>query len=673
MTDTILVKNAGRSAPRGATIVSGGVNFSVYSETAKNIWVCLFDEQDRQIARHKLDGRDGPLHFGLIRGAGLGSRYGLRADGAYVPDNGLHFDPLKLLVDPYAKRLDRPFITNVALNAPLEASVDTADFVPKAIVTRPIREKAVPLRVTPNVIYELNVRGFSKQHPAVFKPERGQVSALTTPEIADHLAAIGVNVIELMPASAWIDDRHLPNLGLHNAWGYNPVSYMAPDPRLMPRGITDLRDLTDFYRDRNIAVIVDVVFNHTGEGDALGPTLSLRGLDALTYYRYERLGTDLKLINDTGTGNTLKCDHPEVCNLVLDAMRFWVSEGGVSGFRFDLAPIMGRSEKGFSAKAMLLEAMRADPLLSQCLLVAEPWDPGPGGYQLGAFGAAFSEWNDRYRDDVRAFWRGDDHKIGAFASALSGSSEVFKKGSRKPSASVNFIAAHDGFTLRDLVSYSEKHNEANGEQNRDGHSHNYSWNCGVEGDTDDAEIKKYREDDVRALLTILYLSKGTPMLAQGDEMGRTQFGNNNAYAQDNELTWLDWENADENLISFVQKLAQFRQAHPAIRHDKFLKGTELDGTPDVRWLHPEQREMRVDDWERRDASTLGMHLRIEGDELILWFNRSHESIDIHCDLPDKSSRWVVGFASKSSVGARGEPGAFTLPPRSVVALTPDNS
>lgn len=648
-----------------------GVNFSVYSETAESIWVCLFDEQDREYARHLLDGREGAVHFGLISGIGVGTRYGLRADGPYMPRQGLHFDPNKLLVDPYARRLDRSFVSDARLSLDRESNEDTAPLVPKAIVTLPTRERMTPLAIKPNLIYELNVRGFSKLHPRVFASEAGQVAALTTPELADHFDAIGANVLELMPVAAWTDDRHLPALGLTNAWGYNPVCFMAPDPRLMPRGMADLREMTDFYRARNVAVIVDVVFNHTGEGDALGPTLSMRGLDERTYYRHARVGPDFELVNDAGTGNTLQCDHPEVQRLVLDSMRHWVIEGGVSGFRFDLAPIMGRSKEGFDPNASLLEAIRNDPLLGKCLLIAEPWDPAPGGYQLGAFGAHFMEWNDRYRDDVRAFWRGDAHKIGAFAGALSGSADVFRHGTRKPSASVNFVTSHDGFTMRDLVSYTTKDNAANGESNRDGHAHNLSWNCGIEGETDVEEVLQQRAQDVRALLAILYFSRGTPMLQQGDELGRTQGGNNNAYAQDNALTWLDWAHADNDLTDFTARLSAFRAEHPALTIDRFLTGQGKDGVPDVRWLHPDQREMRVVDWEASDASVLGMHLRMAGDELIVWFNRCHVPVEVHCGLPDNGDRWRVGFVSGGEVHIDAQPDQFILPRRSVVALVPE--
>ena len=400
------------------------------------------------------------------------------------------------------------------------------------------------------MFYELNVRGYTMRHLFGSGAAEGHGRGLTTKRVIDHFKYLGVDTVQLMPTAAWVDEGHLPALGLTNAWGYNPVAYFAIDPRLAPRGPQELRYMTDTYRKAGISVILDVVYNHTGEGDAQGPVLSMMGLDAKTYYRFIEVDGKQVLVNDTGTGNTLRCDHPAVQRLVIESLRYWVEEMGVSGFRFDLAPVLGR-EPGFNPEAEMLRKIKQDPVLSKCILVAEPWDPGPGGYQLGRFGKEFKEHNDTYRDEVRSFWRGSSGKLGALAGKVSGSAEIFDFAGRRPSHGVNLLAVHDGFTLRDLVTYADKHNEANGEDNRDGHNNNQSWNCGVEGETDDPAINAARRRDVRALLATLMLSRGTPLLQQGDELWRTQRGNNNAYAQDNEITWLDWETADGKLVDYV--------------------------------------------------------------------------------------------------------------------------
>jgi len=659
----MLVPNGGSSEQLGATVTAEGVNFAVYSETASALYVSLYDELDKEIERFELDGHKDNIHFGLIAGIGPGAKYGFRADGPYDPAQAYFFDPNKLLVDPYARRLDRPFVRSPRLRLPREDAVDTAPLVPKAIVAGKIAEPASPRRKHPSLFYELNVRGYTMRHPSVQGALRGTVAGLTTHHIIDHLHYLGVDTVELMPIAAFIDDGHLPILGLTNAWGYNPVAYFAPDPRLTPRGIQELRNMTDLYRKNGISVILDVVYNHTGEGDDQGPVLSLKGLDARSYYRFVEADGQQHLVNDTGTGNTLRCDHPATQRLVIESLRYWIEVGGVSGFRFDLAPVLGR-EPGFNPNAPMLEMIKADPVLSKAILVAEPWDPGPGGYQLGQFGKEFREWNDTYRDDVRSFWRGDDGKIGALAGKVSGSAEIFDFAGRKPSAGVNFLAVHDGFTLADLVSYSDKHNEANGEDNRDGHNNNSSWNNGVEGPTDDEEVIAARKRDVRALLATLFMSRGTMLLQQGDELGRSQQGNNNAYAQDNEITWLDFEHADGVLVDYVAALHNFRKAHPALTHDHFLSGQERHGVRDVVWLHPEGREMNEGDWNAAGASVLGMHLNISGDELIVWFNRQAEAVE--AQLP--AGEWVIGLVSDDQAEVPLDPGSTTLPPRSVVVL-----
>ncbi|MGB3026596.1 glycogen debranching protein GlgX [Paradevosia shaoguanensis] len=658
-----LVPHGGSAEHLGAAVTAEGVNFAVYSETASALFVSLYDELDKEIARFELDGHEDNIHFGLVAGIGAGTKYGFRADGPYDPAQAYFFDPNKLLVDPYARRLDRPFVRSPRLRLPREDAVDTAPLVPKAIVVGKTSEPATPRRKQPGLFYELNVRGYTMRHPSVQGALRGTIAGLTTHQIIDHLHYLGVDTVELMPIAAFIDDAHLPILGLTNAWGYNPVTYFAPDPRIAPRGIQELRNMTDLYRKNGISVILDVVYNHTGEGDDQGPVLSLKGLDARSYYRFVEADGQQVLVNDTGTGNTLRCDHPATQRLVIESLRYWIEVGGVSGFRFDLAPVLGR-EPGFNPNAQMLQMIKGDPLLSKAILVAEPWDPGPGGYQLGQFGKEFREWNDTYRDDVRSFWRGDDNRIGALAGKVSGSAEIFNFAGRKPSAGVNLLAVHDGFTLADLVSYAEKHNEANGEENRDGHNNNASWNNGAEGPTDDEAIIAARKRDVRALLATLFVSRGSLLLQQGDELGRSQQGNNNAYAQDNEITWLDFENADGVLVDYVAALHNFRKAHPALTNDHFLTGQERHGVRDVVWLHPDGREMNEGDWNAVGASVLGMQLNIAGDQVLVWFNRKAEAQEAR--LPE--GEWSVGLVSDDQAEVTVAEGKTVLPPRSVLAL-----
>ncbi len=659
----MLVPNGGSITHLGAMLTEVGVNFAVYSESATKIWVSIYDEQDQETDRFELDVHQDHIWAGLVSGLGAGTRYGLRADGPYDPDQGYFFDPMKLLVDPYAKRLDRVFVRSPRLRLDRSEAVDTAPLIPKAIVGDMGNENILPRKKAPGMFYEMNVRGYTMRHPSVQGPLRGTIAALTTQRVVDHLKYIGVDALQLMPTAAWIDEGHLPVLGLTNAWGYNPVAYSAIDPRLAPRGPQELRVMTDLYRKNGISVILDVVYNHTGEGDAQGPMLSLMGLDAKTYYRFVEVDGKQHLVNDTGTGNTLRCDHPATQRLVIDSLRYWVEEMGVSGFRFDLATVLGR-DPGFNPNAEMLKKIKADPVLSKCILVAEPWDPGPGGYALGQFGKEFREHNDTFRDDIREFWRGENGKIGALAGKVAGSAEIFNFAGRKPSHGVNMLAVHDGFTLRDLVSYTDKHNEANGENNRDGHSHNASWNCGAEGETDDPAINAARKRDVRALLSTLFLSRGVPLLQQGDEMFRTQRGNNNAYAQDNDITWLDWESGDGDLVDFVAALSTFRKAHIALTHDHFLTGQDKGGVRDVVWLHPDGREMNEGDWGWSGASTLGMQLNHKDDEVLIWFNRRTEPVVAR--LPEGG--WEVGILSDNTTSVAVSDNTATLTPRSVVAL-----
>ena len=555
----------------GATPIAGGTRFAVRS-SADRVTLCLFDGD---VERHVAMTRDGDIWSTTVA-TGAGQRYAYRAS----------HDPAKLLVDPYAVELDRAFVQDPRLAEP---GVDTATLVPRAIVPPPDTPVALlpPLFAPGGLIYEINVRGFTMLHPAVPEAQRGTIAALAHPAIIAHLRKLRVAAVELMPIVAWIDERHLPPLGLSNAWGYNPVVPMALDPRLAPGGVAELRETVTALRAAGIGVILDLVFNHSGESDAQGPTLSMRGLDAALYYAHAPDGT---LINDSGTGNTLDCSRVEVRALILDSLRHF-AQLGVDGFRFDLAPILARGP-GFDPQAPIFAEIAVDPVLATRVMIAEPWDIGPGGYQLGAFPADWLEWNDRYRDDVRRFWRGDG-EAGTLATRLAGSSDVFGTGF---SRSVNFVAAHDGFTLADTVAYEHRHNHANGEENRDGHGDNHSWNCGVEGATDDAAILAMRDRYRRALLATLFASTGTIMLAAGDEFGRTQRGNNNAYAQDNAIGWVDWENCDRALEDYVADLATRRVA----------AAIGVAFPVQAEWLTLEGGAMTSGDWE----GTNGFSLRL---------------------------------------------------------------
>ncbi|WP_457581364.1 glycogen debranching protein GlgX [Ensifer canadensis] len=616
--------------PLGATLTPEGTRFAVWSRNAARIDLCLFDKAGAKALRQLPMARDGDVHSLLVADAPKGTRYGFRADGVYSPDHGLWFDPAKLLVDPYAVELDRPFRHDPRLTI---FGGDTADLVPKAIVRDVKRVKPKPpIFGAGGLIYEIAVKPFTALHQGIPQAKRGTVAALAEPVIIDHLKRLGVSAVELMPIVAWIDERHLPPMGLSNGWGYNPIAPMALDPRLVPGGLKELRETVEALRKAGIGVILDLVFNHSGESDRLGTTLSMRGLDNLTYYRHvtDRPGD---LINDTGCGNTIACDHPVVQALILDSLRHFVLTAGVDGFRFDLASILGRDMAGFHRDAPLFEAVHADPVLADRVLIAEPWDVGPGGYQLGNFPAPFLEWNDRARDDVRRYWRGDRHVIGALATALAGSSDTFSRWGDTGTRTVNFIAAHDGFALADIVAYAGKHNEANGEENRDGHNENHSWNNGAEGATTDPEITAARRHDVAALLGTLFASRGTIMLTAGDEGGRSQRGNNNAYCQDNAITWIDWSAMDETLVAHTAALSGLRK-----RFGVFGETTFLTGKGDVEWLRLDGHPMAVTDWEHPATDNLMMVLATRDGKkkgptrLVVVVNRSHAPHPIH--LPE---------------------------------------
>ncbi|MDP1028315.1 glycogen debranching protein GlgX [Sphingomonas sp. KR1UV-12] len=573
----------------GAHPSEGATSFAVRAPEASAVWLCLFDGiAERRVAM----ARSGDLWITQVAGVGPGQRYGYRAEGPVARG----FDPAKLLVDPYAVELDGPFAYDPRLGVRGE---DTAALMPKAVVPVPWTDDPVPPRLFQpgQLIYELNVRGFTMRHPDVPAEQRGTIAALAHPAVIAHLQKLGVAAVELMPIAAWIDERHLHAAGLRNAWGYNPVTMMALDPRLAPGGTEELRATLATLRSAGIGVILDVVFNHTGESDEGGPTLCFRGLDPASYAR----GGDGRLINDAGTGNMLDFAQAHVRDLALDTLRHF-ARLGVEGFRFDLAPVMARGP-GFDAAAPIFAAIAADPILSTRQMIAEPWDIGPGGYQLGHFPPDWLEWNDRFRDDVRRFWRGDG-AAGTLATRLAGSSDVFAA-SISVTRSVNFIAAHDGFALADVVAYAGRHNLANGENNRDGHADEVCWNNGVEGPSDDAEVRRRRDGDVRALLAILFAARGTPMLTAGDEFGRSQGGNNNAYAQDNETSWLDWQGRDTALEDFVARLSRFRRAG-ALADQHWLEAAD--------WRDMTDRPMTAERW----AGMGGFLLRLPDGERMVY-------------------------------------------------------
>ncbi len=680
---------SGRPEPLGLTLERGGANIAVFSAHADAVLLCLFDAASgTETERIALPERTGDIFHGFVAGIAAGDRYGLRGVGPYDPQHGHRFNPAKLLVDPYARAIDRPFALHPAMfgetpDGKARDDTDSALVVPKGIAMPPAtlaaaRRPRIPWRDT--VLYELHVRGYTRAHPEVPETIRGTCAGLAHPAALAHLQRLAITTVELMPVAAAIDERHLMQAGLRNYWGYNPVALLTPDPRLAPGGMDELRACVAALQASGIEVVLDVVLNHTGEGDALGPTVSLRGLDNATYYR--TVGHDrARYVDDTGCGNTLALDRPPVLRLALDTLRHYAEVAGVDGFRFDLATTLGRRDDAFDPAAPLFQAIAQDPVLRELKLIAEPWDVGPGGYRLGAFPAAWGEWNDRYRDAVRRFWRGDAATLGELATRLAGSADVFGAGSRLPSRSVNFVAAHDGFTLADLVAHEAKHNTANGEENRDGSDANFSWNHGVEGSSDDPAIDRARQRDIRSVLATLLTSRGTPMIAMGDELGRTQRGNNNAYAQDSALTWIDWQNANWTHSDFVATLIELRRRHPALRADRWLNGAPIDdsGVADVEWRRPDGREMAADDWTRADARALVAVLYAPGsdvaeaDRVVIALNAGNDAATVHWPAARDGYAWHRRIDTSLPTGQPVTMGASvaegdTVFPRSVVIL-----
>ena len=662
--------DSGTPEALGLTLVDGGANFAVASAHATAVDLCLFGSAGvTEIERIRLPERTGDVFHGFIADVGPGMRYGMRVHGPWEPSQGHVFNPAKLLVDPYARALDRAFAY-----CPLQCahrpdgsrcSADSASTVPRAIAVEAFqaargKRPCVPWQDT--VVYEMHVRGFTRLHPQIPPELRGTCAGLAHPAAIEHLVNLGVTTVELMPVASWVDERHLARLGLTNYWGYNPVAMLVPDPRLAPGGIAELQLAVAALHAAGIEVILDVVLNHTGEGDEEGPMLSLRGIDNATYYRAQA-GDAGRYVNDTGCGNTLALDRPMVLRYAMDALRHYAVVCGVDGFRFDLATTMGRRADGFDPAAPLLQAIAEDPTLRELKLIAEPWDIGPGGYQIGTFPATWGEWNDRFRDTVRRYWRGDDGLAPDLATRLAGSGDLFRRAHKPPSRSLNFIVAHDGFTLADLVAHAYKHNQANGEDNRDGTDGNHSWNHGVEGATDDPAIRARRARDMRNLLATMLFARGTPMLAMGDECGRTQQGNNNAYAQDNAITWFDWAGADASLLAFTRRLIALRREHRSLHEDRWLEGLphDEDGVPDIEWWMPDGRPMTAEAWAdgRTRVLIALLHVPAAGplpeDRVLTAFNASGDRVRIVLPEPRAGRRWRVRLdTANDSTGTPGE-------------------
>ncbi len=660
----------GRAYPLGATYDGAGTNFAVFSEVAERVELCLFDDDGTE-SRITLPEVDSFVWHGFVPIIEPGQRYGYRVYGAYQPEAGLRCNPNKLLLDPYSKAIDGTFEWNQSLFSYMFGDPDShndddsAPSMPKSVVISPFFDWATdrpPNReYADTVIYEAHVKGLTETHPDIPEQIRGTYAAVAHPVIIEHLTSIGVTAIELMPVHHFANDSTLIEKGLSNYWGYNTISFFAPDPKYSSATsaggqVQEFKAMVRTLHEAGIEVILDVVYNHTAEGNHMGPTLSMRGIDNAAYYRL--VDDDKRFYTDyTGTGNSLNVGHPHALQLIMDSLRYWVTEMHVDGFRFDLAATLAREFYDVDRLATFFELVQQDPTVSQVKLIAEPWDVGPGGYQVGNFPPQWTEWNGKYRDTVRDFWRGEPSTLDEFAYRLSGSADLYEHTGRRPVASVNFVTAHDGFTLRDLMSYNEKHNEANGEDNNDGESYNRSWNCGVEGPADDAGINELRARQQRNFLTTLLLSQGVPMICHGDELGRTQSGNNNGYCQDNSLTWIDWADADAGLLEFTRAVSALRTNHPVFRRRRFFSGKPLgrrglDGLPDISWFAPDGAEMTDEDWGAGFAKSVAVFLNGHGiagrdargqqvvdDSFVLCFNAHHEPIEFTLPPAEFGTGW----------------------------------
>ena len=662
----------GLAHPLGATWDGLGVNFALFSAHATKVELCLFDASgETELERIELPEYTDEVWHGYLPEARPQTVYAYRVHGPFDPENGHRFNPNKLVLDPYAlghtgQLTWSPEVFGYPIGAEGDDLVlderDSAKFMPKCRVIDPAftwgRERAPRVTWENTIFYETHVRGFTKRHPLVPEELRGTFAGLGVKPVVDYIRSLGITSVELLPIHTFINDSQLLEKGLTNYWGYNTIGFFAPDPRYAARNaVNEFKEMVAHLHDAGLEVILDVVYNHTAEGNERGPTLSFKGIDNASYYR---LLPDHKrfYINDTGTGNTLNLSHPRVLQMVTDSLRYWALEMHVDGFRFDLATILGREPYGFDEGGGFLDSCRQDPVLSSVKLIAEPWDVGPGGYQVGAFPPGWAEWNDSFRDTVRAYWKGDEGLVPEIAARLSASADKFNHRGRKPWASVNFVTAHDGFTLNDTVSYNEKHNEANGEDNRDGHSDNRSWNHGVEGPTDDPEIRELRERQKRNLLATLLLAQGTPMVVAGDEFGRTQGGNNNAYCQDNEISWLDWNITPEGeaLTRFVRGLTELRHHYPILRRGRFMTGefNEALGVKDVSWVNASGKEMTIEDWKDGVSRCFGMLMdgraqatgirRPASDAtLLMILNAHHDVVEFTLPPTAEGRRWNLIF------------------------------
>ncbi len=677
----------GRPWPMGASLTGDGVNFAVFSAHAEMIELCLFSSDGRkETARLPIRDRDGDIWHIHVGGLTAGCVYGFRAHGPYAPERGHRFNPHKLLLDPYARALEGRLKWSDALmgyriGSPKgDLSYDTRDSafaVPKAVVTDPsfgwgTDQPPRTLRAD-SLIYEAHVRGLTMRHPGVPAGQRGTYLGLASDAVIDHLLRLGVTAVELLPIQGFLDERFVVQKGLRNYWGYNTLCFFSPETRYFGKGggLWEVQTMVRRLHSAGIEVILDVVYNHTAEGDEWGPTLSFRGLDNASYYRLAEGGQ--RYVNDAGTGNTLNLTHPMVLRMVMDSLRYWVETVHVDGFRFDLATTLGREAHGFDPNGGFFDAIRQDPVLSRVKLIAEPWDIGPGGYQLGAYPHPFLEWNDRFRDGVRRFWKGDAGLTRDLAARLLGSAEKFDHSGRAATSSVNYITSHDGFTLADLVSFTVKRNWDNGEDNRDGHSENHSDNLGTEGPTTDRSVLAARSLRKRNLLATLFLSQGVPMLLAGDEIGQTQGGNNNAYAQDNEVSWLNWETADAGLAAFVAKLARLRRENPVLRQRRFLHGRPrpADGLRDVIWRKPDGSEPGPQEWHDPAFRCLCVELRLaaEGgdparDAVFAVFNCGPA---VALTLPDTAPGWDL-ILDTTRPDLTQAPAPATAPAQSVLLM-----
>jgi glycogen operon protein len=661
----------GKAYPLGATYDGSGTNFAVFSEAAEQVELCLFDVDGAE-TRVTLPEVDGFVWHGFIPNIEPGQRYGYRVYGHNDPAAGQRCNPNKLLIDPYAKAIDGTFEWNQSLfgynfgDPDSRNNDDSAARMPKSVVINPYFDWGVDRppghEYADTVIYEAHVKGLTQTHQEIPEQIRGTYAAVAHPVIIEHMKSLGVNAIELMPVHHFVNDSTLVDKGLTNYWGYNTIGFFAPEPKYSssatPGGqVQEFKAMVRALHEADIEVILDVVYNHTAEGNHLGPTLSMRGIDNAAYYRL--VDNDKRYYLDyTGTGNSLNVGHPHTLQLIMDSLRYWVTEMHIDGFRFDLAATLAREFYDVDRLSSFFELVQQDPTVSQVKLIAEPWDVGPGGYQVGNFPPQWTEWNGKYRDTVRDYWRGEPATLDEFASRLTGSADLYEHTGRRPVASINFVTAHDGFTLRDLVSYNDKHNEANGEGNRDGESNNRSWNCGAEGPTEDPAVNALRARQQRNFLTTLLLSQGVPMISHGDEFGRTQQGNNNVYCQDNELSWINWAQADTDLMKFTRAVSALRTAHPVFRRRRFFSGKPVgrrgaEGLPDITWFAPDGSEMTEEDWESRFAKSIAVYLnghgipdldvrgqRVTDDSFVLCFNAHHESIEFTLPPTDFGTAWV---------------------------------